>query len=292
MMQRHAFEAMGTSVECLLDAEGSPESRGALEAAEAEFRRLEDIFSRFRPETELSRLNEAGSLEVGPEMLEVTELALAARVRTGGRFDPTVHDALVAAGYDRPFAQLGDAASAGPNGEYPGGGAISIDWDLSLIELGEGVHLDFGGIAKGYTVDRACDVLDPSGPCLVNAGGDLAIRGVPAEGAWAVGVETAEGTVTLGLERGAIATSGTDRRRWGRPGDERHHLIDPGTGRPAESDIVRVTVAAGTAVDAEVFSKALFLAGSSAATAEADRLGIPSVFVTRIGRTLTAGGLG
>ena len=101
-MVHRSFRAMGTDMELLLDAE----SHAPLAEAEEELRRLESLLSRFLPESELSRLNAAGSLEVGPELLELAELAVAARVRTGGRFDPTVHDALVAAGYDRSFDLL------------------------------------------------------------------------------------------------------------------------------------------------------------------------------------------
>ena len=92
------------------------------------------------------------------------------------------------------------------------------------------------------------------GPCLVNAGGDLAVRG----GAWPVGVTD---ELTLELTRGGMATSGRDRRRWHRGGEERHHLIDPSTGRPAVETPVRVTVVADSATAAEVAAKAVFLGG-------------------------------
>jgi FAD:protein FMN transferase len=271
---------MGTDVELLVDAE---DAEHALEAAEAELHRLEALLSRFRPGSELSRLNDHGSLEPGPDLLEVVELALLARIRTGGRFDPTVHDALVAAGYDRSFELvLADGPAAAP---APCGGSVLVD--ERRITLEPGVRLDLGGIGKGFAVERAAVVLAAAGPCLVNAGGDLAVRG----GSWPVGLETADGQLTLELDRGAIATSGRDRRRWRRNGHEQHHLIDPRTGAPAESHLLRVTVVASDAVEAEVWAKALFLAGEDAAAAEADELGLPSVLVTADGRTRLAGGL-
>jgi thiamine biosynthesis lipoprotein len=106
-----------------------------------------------------------------------------------------------------------------------------------------------------------------------------------------VAVETPSGPLTLGLRKGALATSGSDRRRW-RAGDAiHHHLIDPGTGRPSDSDLLRVTVTAATAVEAEVLAKALFLAGEDAAVAEADEAGVPALLVTTDGRVRRAGGL-
>jgi thiamine biosynthesis lipoprotein len=106
-----------------------------------------------------------------------------------------------------------------------------------------------------------------------------------------VGLQTSDGLITLELERGAIATSGRDRRRWRRDGREQHHLIDPETGAPAETDLLRVTVVASDTVEAEVWAKALFLAGEDAGVAEADERELPSVFVSAEGRTRLAGGL-
>ncbi len=274
MMQRRSFPAMGTQVELLLDADPSAEGEAAFERAEREFERLEALLSRFRPESELSALNRSGTLDAGDDLVAVTRLALEARERTGGLFDPTVHDALVAAGYDRTFDEVAPDGETRPAGRCAG--AVRVEG--AHIELERGFRLDLGGIAKGYAVDRACTLLGSAGPCLVNAGGDIAGRGR----LWPVGVETADGELTLGLENGALATSGRDRRRWRRGGREAHHLIDPATGVPAESDFLRVTVVAPTAVDAEVLAKAIFLGAPA---------GVPAVLVTADGRTILTGGL-
>jgi FAD:protein FMN transferase len=279
-MERRAFTSMGTEIELLVDA---TDAIAALSAAEAEFHRLEAILSRFRPDSELALLNRTGRLDAGPDLLRVTELALAARERTAGRFDPTVHDAVVAAGYDRTFSAI---EADGPEPEAAAcGGSVRVD--RGTIELDSGVRLDFGGIGKGYAAERAADVLATAGPCLVNAGGDIAVRG----GAWPIAVQTTSGSLTLELTSGALATSGRDRRRWRRGGRELHHLIDPATGRPAAGDLVRATVVASDAVVAEVWAKALFLAGGETGAAEADTRHLPSVFVSTNGTTRLAGGL-
>ena len=273
-MERRTFHAMGTEVELLLDVTRSAESRDALDRVEVEFERLEALLSRFRPDSELSALNRRGVLDAGPELVEVTRLAVEARTRTAGLFDPTVHDALVAAGYDRTFDEVApDGPAAAPR---RCGGDVSLDG--SRIEIERGFRLDLGGIAKGYAVDRAARMLVGTGPCLVNAGGDIACYGRR----WPVGVETADGQVTLELDRGAIATSGRDRRRWRRDGAEAHHLIDPGTGTSAGGDFLRVTVVANTAVEAEVLAKAIFLGAPAAG---------PAVLVMKDGRTVFTGGL-
>lgn len=280
-MIRRQFRAMGTDVELLVDDE---DAEKALDDAEREFHRLEALLSRFRCNSELSRLNEAKTLAVHPDVARVVELALQARERTGGRFDPTVHDAVVAAGYDRSF-ELVPPDTASPARAVACGGRVQVDGER--IHLARDVRLDLGGIGKGFAVERAALILASAGPCLVNAGGDLAVRG----GSWPVGLETADGMITLQLDHGAIATSGRDRRVWQRNGRDQHHLIDPATGAPAETDLLRVTVVASDAVEAEVWAKALFLAGDRQAAAEAEALRLPCVLVTVDGRTTFAGGL-
>jgi FAD:protein FMN transferase len=286
-MLRRRFQAMGTQIELLLDSTPSATAFRALAAAEYDLGRLERVLSRFAPDSELTRLNERGAMVVGPELLEVVELALAARERTSGRFDPTVHDALVAAGYDRTFTQLPARSAAAPLAPTRCAGGVRVHPETSTIELEPRIRLDLGGIAKGYAADRASATLGEAGPCLVDAGGDIALQGRP----WPVAVETPDGTLTLELAEGGLATSGRDRRRWTRGGREQHHLIDPATGRPAESDLLRVTVAGESAAEAEVQAKTLFLAGAKAAVRQANDESVPSVLVTRDGRTLLAGGL-
>jgi thiamine biosynthesis lipoprotein len=277
---RRSFRAMGTDVELFLAAAPGAAADQALDAAEAEFERVEALLSRFRPDSELSELNRTGRIDAGDDLLAVLELALDARERTGGRFDPTVHDALVAAGYDRTFEEVApDGAATAVAARC--GGRVRVTG--RTIELEAGLRLDFGGIGKGYTVDRAAAILSAAGPALVDAGGDIAALGRPDALGWRVGIEH----LTLALENAAVATSGRDRRRWRRDGEERHHLIDPSTGRPAASDLLRVSVVADTAVEAEVLAKSLFLAGEREALAA----GVPAVLVDENGRVVVAGGL-
>ena len=246
------------------------------------------MLSRFLPTSELSLLNAAGTLAASPELVEVTRLALDARERTGGRFDPTVHDAVVAAGYDRSFDDVApDGESISPGGPVvaaspstarrssssPGTGSISAASRRDMPPIG-----------------RAPFSRRPV-PCVANVGGDLAIQGVPAEGVWPVAVETPGRELTLGLASGALATSGRDHRRWRRGGVELHHLVDPSTGLPAVTSLLRVTAFAATAAAAEVAAKVLLLAGERAALVEADALGIPAVLVAGDGRVVLAGGL-
>ena len=266
---------MGTEVELLLDAMPGVRATSALDRAEAEFERLEQVLSRFRDDSELADLNRTGkAAPASPDLRRVVELALEARRATGGMFDPTVHDAVVAAGYDRTFDELpadGRPIAVGP--ACGCGGDLAIEG--SQIELEPGTHLDLGGIGKGYAADRVAESLAVAGPCLVNAGGDLAVRG----GSWPVGITP---DLTLELTGGGMATSGRDRRRWRVGGEERHHLIDPATGLPATGTPLRVTVVADSATAAEVAAKIAFLGGV---------IDLPHVVVSDDGSTVLAGGL-
>jgi thiamine biosynthesis lipoprotein len=268
-METHAFRAMGTTIEVFVQGEAA----ARWQLVECEFERLERSMSRFQADSELARLNRDGRIVASRALSEVVELALEARERTGGLFDPTVHDAVVGAGYDRTFEEL-PADPAPVRGGASCGGEVLVDG--RKIRLAPGVRLDLGGIAKGYAADRACALLADAGPSLVNAGGDLAIDG----GRWPVGIETATDTMTVLLGDGGVATSGQDRRRWG--GGARHHLIDPRTGAPARTDVLRATVVASSAVEAEVLAKAAFLGADVSA---------PRVLVTTDGRTIVAGGI-
>jgi len=292
-MTRRRFRAMNTDVEILIDARPSPAVERLCDLAESEFSRYEQTFSRFREDSELSRLNQAGRVQPSPQLAEVIRLALAARDQTGGRFDPTVHDALVAAGYDTSFEHVG--RTRGPGVASTGtrcGGEVVIDTVSGEIALEHGVRLDLGGIAKGYAVDRVAELAGEHASCMVNAGGDVAVCGAPRSGAWDIGVTRGDGSVmTLSLSRGGLATSGRDRRRWTIDSRQAHHIIDPVTSAPAQTDLLRVTAVAASAVDAEVLAKSLFICGRAEATRRANEAGVPCVLVDANGETVLAGGL-
>lgn len=266
-LYRSRFRAMGT--DCTVTAVGGEYqlllARRAIVAAVDEIEACERSLSRFDPESELTLLNSAGGgwFHASPRLFGAVSHAVDARARTGGRFDPTVLPAMLAAGYDRSFEQLDERVPADLAGWRAGGG-IDID-PAGRLRLGDGVMLDLGGIGKGYSSERAADAMLRAWPglpgALVDLGGDIAVRGSAQDGAaWQIAVADPRGRAArLGVVRlasGGIATSGRDRRRFG-PGRSLHHLIDPSTGRPAGPGPVTVTVWARSAAEAEVHATAL-----------------------------------
>ena len=268
-----AFRAMNTEVTAIIVAEREREDEAAcaLGRVETLFAEVEAALSRFRPESELSALNRAAGAPflASPLLFEVVTLALEAARATDGLFDPTVLGALAAAGYDRSFELLtADAASAHPPPPSAPGSwrDVRLDPARRIIHLPPGCGLDLGGIGKGWAVDQAVEALRPFGSFAVDAGGDLYAAGTQADGSpWTVGVEDPRDAerdlLVLAVRDRAVATSSVARRRWRQGGQERHHLIDPRTGLPAESGVLSVTVVAGTVARAEVIAKVALLLG-------------------------------
>ena len=266
----------------------------AVPAVEKLFAEWEDVLSRFRPESELSRLNARSGtpVRVGPILLVAVEASLEAARATGGLFDPALRHQLVRLGYDRSFDEIGVAAPT--TGRPKRGGAwreIVVDRAAATLMLPAGSALDLGGIAKGMAVDASLELLVEMGleSALVSAGGDLAVLGLPPRvRAWSVLVGGPGGTV-VPLVRGALATSGTSRRRWRQGGVLRHHLVDPETGDPASSGLREVTVAAGTCRLAEIGATAAFVAGPRLAPGVLERLGLAGLLVTDAGAHIPVG---
>jgi thiamine biosynthesis lipoprotein len=225
------------------------------------FAERDRAFSRFRSDSELSRVNAFPSriLVVSDAFAGMLRLALRASEATGGVVDPTVGAALVALGYDRDFAELD--ADGDPIRLVPGGRSGEIRVRGRILERPVGVELDLNGVVKSRTVDDALALL--AGPGFVSAGGDLAARG-PLDVAL-------PGGDAIRLDAGALATSGTLTRSWLRGGERLHHLVEPATGRPAASPWACVTVGARTCVEADVAAKAAFLLGDTGAAWLDDR---------------------
>lgn len=283
----HPFRAMGTEVALIAAGSVEPDvfARGA-RVVEALFAREERRCSRFQLDSELSRLNagSSGWTRVSARLAEIVGLALDAAARTDGRFDPTVLRALESLGYDRDFdrvrAGAGDAVP--PPGTCGRWGEVAVDGERVLVP--EGVGLDLGGIAKGWTVDLAATAAVDGGLewAIVNAGGDLRIAGEPPAEGTSIAIEDpadpGSEIARVVLDSGAIATSSVTRRAWG---EGRHHVIDPRTGTCAATGVIQATAWAPTCTDAEVASKVALLEGPAALG------GLEALLVLEDGRVVT-----
>jgi thiamine biosynthesis lipoprotein len=295
-MQTLHFFAMGCQMLAVVDAAGARAAE-RLRRVPSWFAAWERRLSRFRPDSELSRLNRSGGTptQVSTVLGKALGAALGAARLSGGLVTPTALAALEAAGYDRPFAEL--APEVVGRGDAP---LVPADWrQLQLgraartVALPAGVRLDLGGSAKGWAAAEAVRRLSGAGPALVDAGGDIVVSGPMADGGfWPIAVASpfGERDAPLGvlqLAAGAVATSGRDERRWRQGGQERHHLIDPRTGRPADTDVLTATVVAGDAVSAEAAAKTALILGSRGGMAWIEaRPGLAALLALADGRVL------
>jgi len=268
-LKTHAFTSMGCDI--VVGGASPAEARGI----ERLFAERDRTFSRFRADSELSRVNRSSSavVSVSAAFAEMVGIALQAAASTGGLVDPTLGEAIEAAGYDRDFGRLGPSPRL-PRPASPGRWR-AVRASERALSRPTGMLLDLNGVVKGKTVDDALELISRDG--FVCAGGDLATRG-------ALDVALPGGDVVRPVA-GGLATSGSAKRRWLRRGSWQHHLIDPGTGAPARSPWVEVTACAATCLQADVAAKAAFLLGH-AGPAFFDERGLAGRFLGHFGEVV------
>jgi thiamine biosynthesis lipoprotein len=259
---------------CVTDADALTDAWAVLEL---ELDAINRACSRFRDDSELARLNaDAGRWSgVSNLLLLAFETALGAAADTDGLVDPTIGRTLRLAGYDRPLplvlARDGDRfrASFAP---VPGWKLVELDAPQRRVRIPKGIELDLGATAKALAADRAAAVaheLTGTG-VLVSLGGDVSVAGPAPDAGWPVRVADdhaaplGDGGPVFAVAAGGLATSGTTVRRWKAGNVTLHHIIDPRTGRPADTPWRTVTVAAGTCVKANVASTAAIVLGDGA----------------------------
>jgi FAD:protein FMN transferase len=267
----------------------------AVARALAVFSDVDRTCTRFIADSPLMRANRSPARwhVVPRELFCALSEAKRAHDATAGRFDPRVLDCLVALGYDRtlPFERGDVAVDRAPlprRASRPGPWRPRFRSATSEVLLGRD-PVDLGGIGKGLAVRWASDAMRSTvSDFLVEAGGDCYCAGEgPDEGVWLVGVEDpnapAEHVAVLALRDRAATTSSVRLRRWRAGGERVHHLIDPATGRPGGRGLLSVTVVGDDPATAEVWSKALFVAGAAELAALADRRHVAALWVTERG---------
>jgi len=258
--------AMNCDVD-LFDCGRAAEDR--LARCESWLHAFEARFSRFLSASEVTRLNLAAGdwTPASPMLFDLLRLSLELARRSDGLFDPTVLRSLEGAGYDQSFDDLRTNRRTQP--VAPGSSAWrSVDLDPTgpCVRLPAEVGIDFGGIGKGWAVDRLARYLQRD--CLINAGGDLYAAGAPDDhDSWLVGIqnpfEPSQDIMTLAVNDRGVATSSVLYRRWIHDGQAAHHLIDPRTQASARSNAVQVTAVAACATLAEHHAKVALLQGVS-----------------------------
>ncbi len=256
-----------------------PRSLAAAKAAVDEVVSAIDVAaSRFREDSELSRINATPDRQVtvSPMLAQAIAAALRGADLSDGAVDPTVGTAVRLAGYDSDFASV--LKEGGPLRVHaeriPGWRAIRFNAATRQLWMPRGVEIDLGATAKALASDLAAAAANKvieGGGVLVSLGGDIAVAGEAPAGGWSVqasedsSVPIEEGEETVSIDAGGMATSSTTVRRWTRGGVVLHHIIDPATGQPVAGPWRTATVAAGSCVDANIASTAAIVKGEAAA---------------------------
>ena len=257
-----------------------------VDGAVAELEGMEACWSRFRPASELCRLNGDPSTRVvvSPLLAEALRRAVAGWELTGGRYDPTVLVALERAGYR--LSHLPGRGARGHLVAHPAVGMSQVTITDQIVERPPGLRLDLGGVGKGlaadllaqWCLDRGCESVS------VSLGGDVRVAGRPPTDGWRVAVaDPRQGVPWLDvrLGEGAIVTSTTIAPSWPTlDGGRAHHLVDPSTGLPSDTGVLAAVVVAAEAWWAEVLAKAAVVTGPEAGTALLDRHGAGGWLVT------------
>lgn len=276
MAHQIEFRAMGCQMLAVVD-HPAPRVALKLQGVPAWFEEWEQCLSRFRGNSELNFLNNNPGIpiKVSKTLWDVFQAAAEAFDTSQGLVTPAVLDALLSAGYRQSFEQLQQTElSVQPDQlrSIPSLREVKFDPIAHTICLPGDLHLDFGGVAKGWAAHHALQRLQIYGPALVDAGGDIAISGLQKSGSpWLVGIadpfEPDLDLAVLMLGKCGVATSGKDYRRWQQGDLWKHHIIDPRTGLPAETDVLSATIIAPTVLEAEVAAKAVLILGSQSGLA-------------------------
>ena len=259
----------------------------------AELAAVDAACSRFRPDSELNAVCKAGGrpVIVSPLLADLVAAALEAARQTGGDVNPTLGGALCNLGYDRDFAALTGREVAPAVRVFPAPDWRAVRLRDRELSVPTGTLLDLGATAKAVAADRAALLVAMrlGVGVLVALGGDIATAGPGPDGGWRVLVQDRPGdpSCVVNLPAGAaLATSSTASRTWGRRGELLHHILDPGTGRPAPAVWRTVSVAAYSCLRANTLTTAAVVRGHDALALLSSvpaRLVTPDLDVLRLG---------
>lgn len=254
-----------------------PNAEAGLDAAFAEAKRLEKIFSYTDPESELSQFNHSvpddNPVRVSDDLYGLTVTALKYRDLTEGAFDPALGCLIELWGVGTENARIPEESEL--QELLSQNGTIEAQ-DGNILIRKNGARLHLGAIAKGYVGDRMKSVLVKSGveSAILNLGGNVVTIGKKPDGSdWRVGVtdplspQKALASPVIEVTDMAVVTSGGYERYFEQDGERYHHILAPKTGFPADSDLLSVTVAAGDSAFADAMSTALFVMGEQRARA-------------------------
>lgn len=284
-MARESFYAMGTMITLSTPQRDKGQ---ALADARRCIQTLSNQLSEFEQQSEISELNRAGEATLGEDALAVLEGALEIARETGGAYDPTV----------LPLKRLWNISNEHDDRQPPedeevrralalvGYDRVRVQGERATLQEGQGI--DLGGISKGYAADRAAQILEQAGvrSAIVSLGGNTYVLGTNPDGSpWRVGILDPRGdeaALRLDVSDTAVVTSGDYQQYFEADGVRYHHIFDPHTGYPAQSDLMSVSIVCENAMRADGLSTAVFVMGREKGLAFVQQQpGVEAVLITK-----------
>jgi thiamine biosynthesis lipoprotein len=289
-----SFRAIGSDIVLTVVSDDPAQAKVVFDELRAYIEDFEQRFSRFRPSSELSRINATAGqrTEASREFVALLKTAVSLSEATDGLFNPFILPKLQEAGYKGSWPTSHEQGEAP---QYQERKVATVDMVLcgaDWVRIPAATALDFGGIGKGYLLDRLAALVPNELPGYwFSLGGDILMAGRDAtDEAWEVGVAHAliedKQVGSFNNERGwslAVATSGVTKRRGTNEGKDWHHIIDPRTGEPAETDLLTVTVCCEDPTEADILAKSALILGSKAAWPFLDRHKVRGAILQRMG---------
>jgi thiamine biosynthesis lipoprotein len=283
---------MGTRVHIELWSEDASQADNVMSIAMAEIQRIDWLMNPLNPQSELYKINQLAvkkPLKISAELHGIISKSLYFSELSHGAFD--ISFSSVGQHYNYRKGVVPSKAEIKKLKQHINYQAIKLDAVATTIFLAEeGMHLDLGGIAKGYAVDRAITLLLEQGitSAIVTAGGDSRIIGDRGDRPWVIGIKHPrkddENAVMIPLENTAISTSGDYERFFIQEGIRYHHILSPGTG-VAVGHVQSVSILAPYAVDSDALSTTVFVLGVEAGLALVNRLeGIDAIIIDAEGK--------
>ncbi|MDD2752739.1 MAG: FAD:protein FMN transferase [Candidatus Omnitrophica bacterium] len=252
---------MGTFIQVI-----SPD-KNASQIAFGEIRRIEGLLSKYIPESEVSKLNQGGSLKVSPEVFFILKKSKEFFQTTGGVFDITAASLVDLWGFTNKKYYLPSEKEIQETLKLTGSDKIILRNDDNVVKFTVNhLKIDLGAIAKGFALDCAAEKLKQSGieDCLINAGGQVLCLGTKFGRPWKVAIKDPRSDKiiqVLQLKNQSASTSG-DYEQYFTKGNKRYsHIFNPKTGYPAESGLISVTVVAPDGLTADALSTSIFVLG-------------------------------
>ena len=243
----------------------------ALGLVESEIERFERLFSVTRSDSDIARLNSDGAAIVDSDTALLISGALSLCERTGGALDVSVYPLVSLWGFTTGEYKIPMQSEIDEKIKFVNYKNVKLDGNSASIS--EGMQIDLGSVAKGYTSDRICAILRERGvgSAVVNLGGNVQTVGRRPDGRrWQVAIknpfDTQSNLLIVEVEDCAVITSGNYERFFtGADGRNYCHIIDPKTGFPADNGIVSMTIIGKSGLTCDGLSTALFVMGEEKA---------------------------